>query len=128
MGRSALVIDDNSGVRALYAAICKQVDLTMVGVGSIAQARLELHGLAPSVVILDVRLPDGSGLELVPDIRAAGDPPVICATAATDHREVDLVTPYAFRILSKPFDILALQGAIEAAIAYVEEQEHALRS
>lgn len=125
---SALVIDDNSGVRALYAAVCKQVGLAVVGVASIAEARAELHRWSPSVVILDVRLPDGSGLELVPDIRAAGDPPVIWATAATDQREVEVVAPYAFRILSKPFDILELQAAIETAVAHAQEQEHALQS
>lgn len=110
-----LMVDDDRGVRALYAAVFARLGVPVRSAGSIAEARAELHAWTPRLVVLDVRLPDGCGLELLPDIQAAGDPPVIFATAAATQREIGLVERYAFRILRKPFDLGHLQAAIEAA-------------
>lgn len=112
-----LTVDDDRGVRALYAAVFARLGMPCRCVGSVAQARAELRAWVPRLVVLDVRLPDGCGLELLPDIEAIGAPPIIFATAVTTQREVDLVERYAFRILRKPFDLERLQEAIEAACA-----------
>lgn len=110
-----LVVDDDSGIRMLYAAVCSRLGYAVCSAGSVAHAREVLRDCNPTAVVLDVRLPDGNGLELVPHIREAGDPPVIFASAASTQRELALFERYAFRVLPKPFDIIQLQEAIGAA-------------
>jgi two-component system, NarL family, response regulator DevR len=67
------IVDDHDvvidGVRLQLVGL---PDLELVGTASnCAQARARITGAAPDVVIVDVRLPDGSGIELIRDIRSS---------------------------------------------------------
>lgn len=61
-----VVVDDSELVRmGLVAHLSAAPDLDVVGAaGSIAEARELVVEMGPDVVVLDVRLPDGSGIDL----------------------------------------------------------------
>ncbi|HET8971211.1 MAG TPA: response regulator transcription factor [Candidatus Nanopelagicales bacterium] len=86
MAISVLLVDDHELIRqGLRRAFDRDGDFTVVGeAGDLAQARRLLAQHTPDVVILDVRLPDGNGLEATRKIRA-------------DHPELGIVilTMYA---------------------------------
>jgi two-component system response regulator DevR len=67
-----LLVDDHDVVReGLRALLQRAPDMEVVGeAATAAQALAEAERLEPDVVILDVRLPDGSGVEVCRDIRA----------------------------------------------------------
>jgi DNA-binding response OmpR family regulator len=71
----------------------------------------------PDAVVLDVGLPDRSGLDLLADLRRTSDVPVIMLTAARDEmdqvRGLDLG---ADDYLTKPFGAMALLAHIQAVI------------
>jgi DNA-binding NarL/FixJ family response regulator len=69
-----LLIDDHDLIRnGLARAFERHDDFEVAGqAGSVAEGLREFKSLKPDVVITDVRLPDGTGLDLVRDIRAAG--------------------------------------------------------
>jgi DNA-binding NarL/FixJ family response regulator len=68
-----LVVDDHDLIRqGLARAFERQFDFEVVGqAGSISEAKARVAQVAPDVVVSDVRLPDGSGLDLVRHLREA---------------------------------------------------------
>jgi two-component system response regulator DevR len=65
-GRESFLVDDHEvvrvGIRELLSA---SPDLDVVGeAGSVTEALMMLPAVAPDVAVLDVRLPDGNGIEL----------------------------------------------------------------
>ncbi len=72
MKTQVFVVDDHELVRrGLIELIDSEADLKVVGqAGDVAGALLELLSLTPDVAVLDVRLPDGSGIELCREIRS----------------------------------------------------------
>src|SRR5919112_4138878 len=67
-----VLVDDHEivrrGVRDLLAA---EADFEVIGdAGSVAEALARIPALRPDVAVLDVRLPDGSGVELCRDLRS----------------------------------------------------------
>lgn len=66
-----LLVDDRADFRRAFAALLEgQPDLEVVGTaGSLAEARRKVRGV--DVALLDRGLPDGDGLELIGELRAA---------------------------------------------------------
>jgi two-component system response regulator DevR len=67
-----LVVDDHEVVRqGLVALLDRREGFQVVAeAGSVAEAVEQAHRFEPDIVIMDVRLPDGSGIEACRDIRA----------------------------------------------------------
>jgi len=72
MKTQVFVVDDHELVRrGLIELIDSEADLKVVGqAGDVAGALQQLVSLTPDVAVLDVRLPDGSGIELCREIRS----------------------------------------------------------
>ena len=72
MAIKVFVVDDHELVRrGLIDLINAEGDLTVVGqAGSVASALEEISQDSPDVAVLDVRLPDGNGIELCREIRS----------------------------------------------------------
>ena len=73
------LLDDHEIVReGLHALLDSQGDFEVVGEASTAEAALaRIPPLAPDVAVLDVRLPDGDGVSVCRDVRAA-NPAIRC--------------------------------------------------
>jgi two-component system, NarL family, response regulator DevR len=69
---SVFLVDDHEVVRQGVAALLDaQDDLAVVGgAGSVAEALARVPALRPDVAVLDVRLPDGTGVELCRELRS----------------------------------------------------------
>ena len=73
-----LIVDDSLTVRQDLSEILQAADLPAVTCASLAEARRHLAQQAFALVILDMLLPDGDGIELLREIRAT---PSICDIA-----------------------------------------------
>ncbi|MGQ0846066.1 MAG: response regulator [Sporichthyaceae bacterium] len=75
MSTTVLLVDDHELIRhGLRRAFERDPDFTVVGeAGSVAEALAVIRSTTPEVVIMDVRLPDGNGLDAVKKLRAAGE-------------------------------------------------------
>ena len=64
------LVDDHEVVRrGLVDLLSSDAELDVIGeAGSVAQALAQIPALRPDVVVLDVRLPDGNGIELCRDL------------------------------------------------------------
>ncbi|BBZ31828.1 response regulator transcription factor [Mycolicibacterium confluentis] len=72
---SVFLVDDHEVVRrGLVDLLSGDPDLTVVGeAGSVAEAKSRIPAARPDVAVLDVRLPDGNGIDLCRDLLAAHD-------------------------------------------------------
>ncbi|MCE7004619.1 response regulator transcription factor [Kibdelosporangium philippinense] len=80
MAIKVFLLDDHEVVRrGLQQLLEAEPDIEVVGeAGTAAQAIARIPALRPDVAILDVRLPDGEGVTVCRDIRAAVEPPPAC--------------------------------------------------
>ena len=86
-----LVVDDHDIVRkGLVMLMSRQEDLMVVGEAGTAEEAVEkARELCPDVVVMDIRLPDGTGIEACRDIRAENtDVKVLMLTSYSDEEAV----------------------------------------
>ena len=86
-----LIVDDHDIVRkGLAMLVSRQEDLSVVAeAGTVAEAVEKARESHPDVVVMDIRLPDGSGIEACRDIRDEnGDIKVLMLTSYSDEEAV----------------------------------------
>ena len=124
-----LVVDDDADVRWLLSEILKADGLEVLTAEDAAIGVERARQDAPSVILIDLKLPRLDGMEALKEIKAI-DPqlPVIILTACGDIRTaVQAMRLGAYDYLTKPFDndeiVLTVQRALEqrALLAEVED-------
>jgi nitrogen regulation protein NR(I) len=114
-----LIIDDDDQLRASFKKLLAAEKYQVVDAAS-GEAGLDrlAHGLAPDLIVLDIRLPGISGIETFRKIHRL-DPklPVIIMTAyGTTETAIEATKMGAFDYLLKPFDIPDMLAVIEQAV------------
>jgi DNA-binding NtrC family response regulator len=119
MTAAVLIVDDERGVReGLVRAVASRGHRT-VPAASLAEARAALDREELDCVLLDIRLKDGDGLDLLRELRAGPhrELPVIMATAFGDsERTIQAMKAGAFEYVTKPFDLPMLLDAVDRAV------------
>lgn len=119
---STLIIEDDYHVATIHEACIRKMEgFEVVGrASSCTQGRREIKRLAPALVLLDLYLPDGNGLDLMRDALddEAARPDFLVITAARDMKSVRLAMQLGtVHYLVKPFSYAQLQ---ERLLAYRE--------
>jgi DNA-binding NtrC family response regulator len=109
----ALLVDDDLGFVLGLADAVQREGFTVSTATTLAQAREELARQEPDALLIDLQLPDGSGLDLVPPAEGRLPPGVIFITG---HGSVDLAVE-ALRLgasdfLTKPVDFARVKMAL----------------
>jgi len=121
-----LVVDDQDSIRHFIGKALEAEEYTVQAAGSVREAREILAREMPDLAILDLKLPDGTGLELLGEIkRAQPEVSVIMMTAFGElETAVEAMSGGAFWFLKKPFQIdelMALLGrALESQKVWLE--------
>lgn len=114
------VVDDDAGVRAATQNLLNSNGFLTRGFSSAEQFLQSRHGCSAACLVLDLRLPGMSGLELQRELRAKGlTIPVIFATAegdASGQLQSQLLQAGALAVLYKPFDPEQLLRLVRAAL------------
>ena len=110
-----LVVEDNEAVRTTMVKLLSREGFTVQSAGTLKEGTEKLDRNA--AVVLDLELPDGSGVELLASIRREHKPVmVLVATAATDVDLLDAVRrlrPDA--LLTKPLNLRQLIDLLDSA-------------
>ena len=118
--RQILAVEDSEDAQALIVAALGD-DYAVRLAPTLADARQQLESAVPDLVLLDVELPDGSGIQLCSELQAASgtrEVPVVFLTSHTATGEKVLAFSLgADDYLDKPFDPLELRRAWRAACA-----------
>jgi FixJ family two-component response regulator len=129
---TVFVVDEDASVRTALAALIRDAGWQPESFRSAAEFLARPRGRGPHCLVLDVNLPDLSGLALQQHVNAERtDMPIIFITAHADvATSVQAMKAGALEFLMKPFDNRALLGAIRYALlrsATVIEDETAAR-
>lgn len=109
-----LIVEDDRGLNRGIALALKEETVEFLSALTLAQAQEIWKNNAVDMVLLDVNLPDGSGYELLKEIRRASQIPVLMLTA--NDLEIDEVTGFrlgADDYITKPFSLMVLQARVE---------------
>jgi DNA-binding response OmpR family regulator len=111
-----LVADDHQQTRQLLVRILKVEGHDVAAVGSCAAVHNACSGAAFDVLVLDVRLPDGSGITLCSQLRAANlRLPILLLTGRGEVQDrVSGLEAGADDYLAKPFGLADLRARINA--------------
>jgi two-component system response regulator AtoC len=113
-----LVIDDDRSLRELLAMHLEERGLDVRTAATAAEGERLARESPPAAIVLDVHLPDRSGLALIETLRAVTDAPVLTITAFHDMATTILAMKGgAFDYLPKPIDVGAFDAALDRALA-----------
>lgn len=122
--QTVLVIDDERDIRELLTITLGRMELDVDAVGSVNEARSALANRRYDLCFTDMRLPDGSGQEII-ELIAANHPdmPVAMITAYGNvDAAVNALKAGAFDFVSKPVDIHLLRRLVRTALKLSEER------
>ena len=111
-----LLVDDDPGLRALLRTTFEAVDVELEEADNAASAAGALGRERPDVVVLDVRMPGMSGLELCRHIKAdpaTEDVAVVLLTGSERGTEAEAEAAGADAFVRKPFSPLELLSVVE---------------
>jgi DNA-binding NtrC family response regulator len=123
-----LVIDDEPSVLTIIADFARRQGFAVVGRTDARAALVELPALNPDAVLVDLRMPDINGLDVLRAIRAI-DPacPIILMTGDPGvDTAIEAVKLGALDYISKPFDFARLRGLLTGIRKAIERRERLL--
>lgn len=117
MSSSILIVDDEDIARDFVSEALKDAGYQTVEAGSLAEATRAVDSGEADIILLDIMLPDGSGLSLLDKIALENpSPPVIMITAFGEvETAVDAMKKGAVDFLQKPLDLNRLKQAVDRA-------------
>ena len=114
------IIDDDKSIRWVFEKALARTEFAFKTFSSVPEALEALATDTPQVIVSDIRMPNGSGLDFLSEVKQRlPDIPVIIMTAYSDlESAVAAFQGGAFEYLAKPFDV---DQAIEVIRRAVEE-------
>lgn len=120
--QQVLVIDDESSIRTIL-----RINLESHGFG-VTEAASGLEGIdrvrecRPNVIVLDLGLPDGSGLLILQEIRSWSNVPILVLTVRDDvQTKVNLLESGADDYMTKPFSVPELIARVRVCLRHHPE-------
>ena len=113
-----LVVDDEPAIRELLELTLERMDLEPHAAANVSQARHKLAGAPYALCLTDMRLPDGSGIEIVEHIQhhAPNTPIAVITAYGSVETAVEAMKKGAFDFISKPVDLKALRELVTSAL------------
>ena len=114
-----LVVEDDREIRAMMQSALAVEGFAVQTAVSINEAQALLHHALPDVLVLDLGLPDGDGLELVRAVRKQHTLPILIVSARhQEAQKIQLLDAGADDYLVKPFSVGELLARIRVALRH----------
>ena len=113
----AILVEDERQIRRFVRTALETEDWRVFEAETLKQGLLEAGTRKPDVVILDLGLPDGDGVDFIRDLRAWSATPVIVLSARVDEtQKVAALDAGADDYLTKPFGVAELLARVRAVL------------
>jgi DNA-binding NtrC family response regulator len=110
---SALIVDDDPGFLLGLTELVRREGFAVASARSLKEAREEIASNPPDILLVDLRLPDGSGLDLLAGFEPTTAPEVVLITGdASVETAVDALRRGAIDYLTKPVDFARIKMAL----------------
>jgi two-component system response regulator PilR (NtrC family) len=115
---SVLIVDDEHDIRELLVLTLGRMGLRTDTAATVAMAKAQLAQGSYDLCLTDMRLPDGTGLDVIAEIAAHHpDTPVAMITAFGNvEAAVEALKAGAFDFVSKPVDLVVVRDLVKHAL------------
>ena len=114
--KKILIVDDDSAVQSLLARFFAYNNYQTEIASDCNTARKKLRSFKPDLIILDINLPDDTGLNLCQEISQTDIIIVVLSSMRDNSYVLEAFTKGADDYVTKPFDLQILQARIEALL------------
>lgn len=122
MHRPVLVVDDEADLRNLIRLTLTKMGLEVETADGVVEAKNKLAKNEYDLVLTDMRMPDGNGLEVVEYVNQHSDTPVAVITAyGNAEHAVQALKIGAFDYIQKPITLAQLRTLVKSAIEIHDE-------
>lgn len=129
LGLTVLVVEDSRYACEAMRLLCLRSGARIRRADCIRSARRHLQVYRPSVVVVDMGLPDGNGADLIAELaQAETERSVVLATSGDDMLEAEATAAGAQGFLSKPITSLAIFQQLILAALPADRQPFGLRA
>ncbi len=113
-----LVVDDEPDLRALYELTLLKIGYQVDAAGDLAEARQCLAQQRYDLLITDMRLPDGLGMDLVRELQQTqrAEKSIVVTAYGSADNAVEALKAGAFDYLTKPVDLAQFRAAVANAL------------
>lgn len=119
MSLRVLVVEDDREIRALMQSSLSVEGFEVQTAVSLSEASALVRHSPPDVIVLDLGLPDGDGVELVQEVRKRHTLPIIVVSARhQEAQKIRLLDAGADDYLTKPFSVAELLARIRVALRH----------
>ena len=120
----ALVVDDEPDIRELLGITLARMQIDCVPAATLAEARAALSKTAYALCLTDMRLPDGTGLELVAYLqqRYPSVPVAVITAHGSMETAIQALKTGAFDFVNKPIDLAALRNLVGQALRLAQHE------
>jgi two-component system, NtrC family, response regulator AtoC len=126
-----LIVDDDINTREALVAVTAAEGFTAAEAGSVREAQAQIMRKRPDVVLIDLKLPDGSGMDLFKDIESRASTEIVLITGhASVETAVEALRFGAADYLTKPINFRRLKAVLSRVprTADLKEEIGVLRS
>ncbi|EGT4372974.1 two-component system response regulator KdpE [Cronobacter malonaticus] len=114
---SVLIVEDEKEIRRFLRTALESEGLRVYDAETLQRGLIEAATRKPDLVILDLGLPDGDGIDFIRDYRQWSQTPVIVLSARSDEQDkIAALDAGADDFLAKPFGIGELQARLRVAL------------
>jgi len=115
---SLLVVDDEPDLRTLYELTLLREGYDVETAGTVEDALLHLKDRTYSAVITDMRLPDGTGLDLLRRLEETGrrEKAIVITAYGSAENAVEALKAGAYDYLTKPVDLKQFRAVVASAL------------
>jgi len=116
MSPMALVVEDEKQIRRFVRTALESEGFNVAEAETLKQGLVDAGTRKPDIVILDLGLPDGDGIDFVRDVRAWSSVPIVVLSARTGETDkIAALDAGADDYLTKPFGVGELLARVRAA-------------
>ena len=111
-----LVLEDEETVQSVVQAMLKIRGFDCDTAGTVAEARARLSTVSYDIVLVDVHLPDGSGLELIGQVGAESPMVIVMTGSSNIQTAVQAIRGGAIDFITKPFSVGQFLQRVDSAL------------
>lgn len=112
-----LIVEDNSSLARVYEAYLDDSNYSTRLATTLAAAKQDIDLKAPDIVLLDIQLPDGSGMDILQELSVTDNDvqTIVMTSQGSSEMAVEAIRLGAFDFLTKPFDASRLLVTLDNA-------------
>ena len=123
---AVLVVEDEKQIRRFVRASLEEEGCRVFEAGTLAGGLVEAGERKPNLIMLDLGLPDGNGVDFIRDLRGWSDAPILVLSARSNEKDkVQALDAGADDYLTKPFGVAELRARARALLRRQSRTEDA---